>query len=140
METGEPIINWIMLNPSTADEFKNDPTIERCQRRSVKMRNFGGMIITNIFAYRATNPKELYGLDDPIGEENNFAITAAAEMSTVIVCAWGRHGNLHSRGEFVRMKLLNSFRDRLHYLTLNEDGQPGHPLYVGYKKGLQPMR
>lgn len=121
---------FVMLNPSTADEIENDPTVERCERRARAM-GFGGLRVANIFAMRSTNPKALYTSDDPVGPENDAAILESVDGAGVVVCAWGTHGNLHQRGEIV-LALIRSTGATPNYLKLNNDGTPKHPLYVGY--------
>lgn len=130
-DIGRPL-NFIMLNPSTADEVKNDPTVERCERRA-RMWGFPGVIITNIFAYRSTNPKALYEVDDPVGPDNDNAIIKQAVMyaSTDVVCAWGTHGQFMDRGYAVA-EMLRAMGVRLMMLNLTASGQPCHPLYLPY--------
>lgn len=123
-----PLQTWIMLNPSTADEVVNDPTVERCQRRATSW-GFGGIEVVNIFALRSTDPKVLRGHDDPIGVDNNAYILAAAMRSNMIVCGWGAHGTLQDRGKAVA-DLLKGYE--LNVLALTKAGQPRHPLYIGY--------
>lgn len=84
---------FILLNPSTADETKNDPTVERCERRARTM-GFGGLVVANLFALRSTDPKALYSHPDPVGEINDLAILSAAVNAGIIICGWGRHGGL----------------------------------------------
>lgn len=121
---------FVMLNPSTADEIENDPTVERCERRARAM-GFGGLRVANIYALRSTDPTALYTSDDPVGPENDAAILESVAGAGLVVCAWGAHGNLHQRGENV-LQLLRATGVTPHYLKLNNDGTPKHPLYVGY--------
>lgn len=121
---------FLMLNPSTADETKNDPTVERCERRARTM-GFGGVSVVNIFALRSTDPTALYKHPDPVGPLNDEAILKWVSNAGIVVCAWGGHGHLHGRGQAVQ-KLLKNAGVVAHYLKLNKDGTPKHPLYVGY--------
>ena len=95
-----PACMFLMLNPSTADEIDNDPTVERCQRRAVAM-GYGGLVVCNIFAYRSTDPGALYDLGDPVGPGNDAAIVEQAKAAGLVVCGWGTHGALHGRGNAV---------------------------------------
>lgn len=128
----KPVATFVMLNPSTADAIDNDPTVERCQRRAEKM-GYGGLRVANIFAYRSTDPQALYDHTEPIGEENDAAILEAAQDAGIVICAWGSHGNHLGRGAAV-IKMLQEAGIELHYLQLNKDGTPKHPLYVAYEK------
>lgn len=125
------LANFIMLNPSTADESTNDPTVERCERRA-REYGFGGLIVTNLFAWRSTDPKQLNKVLDPIGRENNDAIKETAAQCKIVVCAWGKDGTIMARNESV-LKMLREFcPEKLRYLKLTKDGHPYHPLYVPY--------
>lgn len=137
----KPRVLFLMLNPSTADEFKNDPTIERCQRRA-QAWGFGALEVANIFAYRATDPQALYNRQDaafdPIGPSNNSAILNAALGCEMIVCAWGTHGALDRRGrDVLRLLTLKQQDDKLRHLGLTKCNNPKHPLYIGYS--VQPQ-
>lgn len=131
-----PLANWVMLNPSTADEYQNDPTVERVERRC-REGGFGGVIVTNIFGYRSTAPQRLYELDDPIGRPNNRWILNSAREAVEVVCAWGTHGAHLGRGEQVR-QLLTRAGIPLKVLHLTAGGEPVHPLYQPYTRQPRP--
>jgi hypothetical protein len=118
-----------MLNPSTADEVENDPTVERCQRRAIQM-GYNCLVVTNIFAFRSTDPKGLLEIADPVGPKNDYYLKYAANNADLIVCAWGTNGNLYGRGEEVARNILNGHK--LTALKLSKDGIPCHPLYLPY--------
>lgn len=126
----KPVATFVMLNPSTADEENNDPTIERCQRRAMAL-GMGGLRVANLFAWRSTDPAVLHGLDDPVGPENDDAIIEACRGAGVVICAWGTHGRLMNRGNTVS-KLLIANDVQPMCLQVNSDGSPKHPLYVSY--------
>ncbi len=123
-----------MLNPSTADESANDSTVERCQRYA-RAWGYGGLIVCNIFALRATDPKVMRQANDPVGDRNDAAILECADLSEIIVCAWGNHGAHQDRAKYVA-KLLRQRGFDLHSLVVTGQGHPGHPLYL--PKDLQP--
>ncbi len=123
-------IAFLMLNPSTATELKNDPTVERCERRALNL-GYGGFEVINIFALRSTDPKGLYSSDDPIGALNDQAILDAVNNCDDVLCAWGNHGALGARGHIVRQIISTADRPLLH-LGITKIGQPKHPLYVSY--------
>lgn len=129
---------FLMLNPSTADAEKNDPTVERCQRRALSM-GFGGLCVGNIFAFRSTDPRGLYATGlDPIGPENDSAILDLAKSAGMVICAWGKHGALGGRGEAV-LAMLRTAGVTPYCLGQNGDGSPKHPLYVAYDKRPEQM-
>ncbi len=134
-EGGTSRVTFVMLNPSTATELQNDPTVERCERRARAM-GFGGFQVVNIFAFRATDPTDMRRAADPIGLENDAAILDAAAWADKIICAWGTHGAHLRRGAQVA-QMLRSFGHPLYHLGLAKEGAPKHPLYIGYK--VQPM-
>ena len=130
---------FVMLNPSTATEVQNDPTVERCERRA-RALGFGAFRVTNIFAYRATDPRAMRAMADPVGPENDAAIRGSLDWAggaaDRIVCAWGTHGAHLGRGAAVERLLRESGRE-LHHLGLTAAGAPKHPLYIGYAQPLQ---
>ncbi|QQA43116.1 DUF1643 domain-containing protein [Pelagovum pacificum] len=130
---------FVMLNPSTATEVQNDPTVERCERRA-RTLGFGAFRVTNIFAFRATDPKVMRAAGDPVGPGNDDAIRESAlawirEGGDRVVCAWGTHGAHLDRGPTVERLLRDTGRELTH-LGLSKAGHPKHPLYIGY--GVQP--
>lgn len=119
-------LNFLMLNPSTADETVNDPTVEGCERRAREW-GYGGVVVTNLFAFRATDPEEMKRCGDPVGIDNNDHIRREYVFSAMTICAWGNHGAHMNRSATVR-KLLS--KGVLHALKLNKSGEPQHPLYI----------
>ena len=125
-----------MLNPSTADEFKLDPSCTRA-RVYAERWGFGAVLITNIFGWRATDPDEMKAVRDPVGRGNDRAILRAARESALVVCAWGNHGEHQKRGAQV-LELLKVNSVPLSYLRKNTTtGHPAHPLYL--PGNLQPV-
>ena len=132
---GAKSLLFVMLNPSTATEVQNDPTVERCERRA-RALGFGGFAVANIFAFRATDPRVMRAAADPVGPENNAAILALAGAADRVLCAWGNHGALLGRGAAVAALLRLQGADLFH-LGLTQAGAPKHPLYISY--AAQPM-
>lgn len=130
-DPGEPLINYLMLNPSTATELVNDPTLHRCEQRA-RRRRYGGMVITNIFAYRSTDPRGLRETPKPVGDHANYYIRKAAKESELVICGWGVHGGYLNRGAEVAA-ILHELGVCVCALKLTRDGFPRHPLYVGYE-------
>jgi hypothetical protein len=128
-------ILWIMLNPSRADHLgNNDPTIERCERRSVAW-GFQRMEVVNLFALRSPYPKALRAADDPVGPLNDAGIAQGAAQASMILCAWGAHGALGGRADAVRTLLAGR---PLHCLGVTLAGEPAHPLYLPYGRAPVP--
>lgn len=117
---------FIMLNPSTADAQRDDPTLRRCLGFAHAW-GFGAVEVVNLFAWRATDPRELRRAADPIGPDNDREILAAAARNQAIVAAWGVHGALRERDRQVRGLLAGV---RMHCLARAGNGAPRHPLYV----------
>lgn len=129
-------VHFCMLNPSTATEVQNDPTVERCERRA-RTLGFGAFRVTNIFAWRDTDPREMRSAADPIGPANDAAILEAADWANQTICAWGTHGAFMSRGPHIEAT-LRAVRADLFHLGLSKAGHPKHPLYIAYTQ--QPER
>lgn len=123
---------FVMLNPSTATEILNDPTVERCERRARKL-DYGSIQVINIFAWRATDPKKMRVSKDPIGPDNDITILEACDWCDDIIAAWGSHGAHLKRGIQVEKILRNSSKPIFH-LGLSKQGHPKHPLYISYSK------
>jgi hypothetical protein len=134
-DLSKPKACFVMLNPSVADEKQLDPTVTRCKKRAEAL-GYGGFEVANIFALRSTDPKALYQVSDPHGPDNADAIIEAVKGCAIAICGWGTHGNFRNTGPNTK-NCLNGFHPgKLHYLKLNSDGSPSHPLYLKYT--LQP--
>jgi hypothetical protein len=129
---GELTCLFIMLNPSTADADVDDPTIRKCMKFA-RSWGFHWLHVVNLFSYRATSPADMKVCWLPVGLGNDDALRSRAAGADLIVCAWGKHGRHRNRCDAVRQSLADY---RLHYLQLNKDGSPKHPLYV--KDSTQP--
>ena len=121
---------FIGLNPSAADETHNDPTIRRCIDFAQRW-GFGGMYITNLFAYRHKSPAVLKKVKRPIGKENDYYLQKYAAQCTKVVLIWGNDGAFRDRN----LEVLELIKNPL-CLKINKSGQPAHPLYL--KKNLNP--
>jgi hypothetical protein len=126
-----------MLNPSTADHTEDDPTIRRCIGFT-RAWGFNGLVVTNLFAWRSTDPGGLKTSPDPIGPRNDDAILGQAKAAALVVCAWGCHGSLLGRSQAV-LHLLRDARIDLHCLALTTAADPGHPLYLPASVIPQPF-
>lgn len=126
---------FVMLNPSTATEVQNDPTVERCERRA-RALGFGAFRVCNIFAWRDTDPRRMRQAADPVGPANDAAIRDSCHWADTVVCAWGTHGEYLNRGPEVET-LMRKTGVPLYHLGLSKAGHPKHPLYIGYT--VQPV-
>jgi hypothetical protein len=119
-------VNFIMLNPSTADEEKNDPTVVKCIKFA-KAWDFDALYVTNLFAYRSTDKRALKKVTDPIGPENDRYLKEVALNASLVVCAWSEWGSLFARSSAVKLLLRGT---PFHYLRMGKTGEPYHPLYL----------
>lgn len=121
---------FVMLNPSTATEVQNDPTVERCERRA-RTLGFGAFRVTNIFAWRDTDPRAMRAASDPVGPANDDAISDSCAWADQIIAAWGTHGAHLEQGPHIA-RLLRATGRPIYHLGLTKDGHPKHPLYIAY--------
>ena len=129
-----PRLAFVMLNPSTASELRDDPTVARCVARA-RAGGWGAVRICNLFALRETWPARLRAHPEPEGPGNDAALTDACAWADTVVAAWGNHGVHRGRGPTVQGLLRRHARALLHFGTTRA-GQPRHPLYVSYGVGL----
>jgi hypothetical protein len=122
---------FIGLNPSTADEQLDDPTVRRCIAYA-KAWGYAGLCMTNLFAFRATEPRDMLKEPEPVGQDNDRTLLNLSETAGVVVAAWGTHGS-HQRRDDAVMGMMPA----LHCLRLTRSGHPGHPLYL--PKTLRPV-
>jgi len=121
----KPMVNFVCLNPSVADEHQDDPTLRRCIRFA-KEWNYGGLYISNLFAYCTVSPRELKKAKKPIGQDNDAWLQHISSSSKKVVCAWGNNGSFLERNETV-IELQGC---KSYCLGLTKLGHPKHPLYV----------
>jgi hypothetical protein len=128
----------IGLNPSTADELVDDPTIRRCIGFA-KRENCGGLIMVNLYTLRATNPADLKAATHRgAGSTNDdFILAACKAPNAIVLAAWGSHGSWIWTRAGVVDRLLRENSIHLYTLGLTRDGQPRHPLYVKADVPLQ---
>jgi len=127
---------FVMLNPSTADAEKDDPTIRRCIGYAKKWGH-DRIFVGNLFAYRSTDPKKLKRVKDPVGSLNNQHLLAMRDQSCLVIMAWGCNGSLLGRDNEV-ISLLQTDWIPIKALKITKQGHPSHPLYL--KKDIKPIR
>lgn len=125
------LVLWVMLNPSTADHEKDDPTIAKITKFT-KRFGYGAFAVVNLYAYRATDPKAMFAAQksgvDIVGPDNDKWIAEIADESRVIIVAWG------ANAEWSRVRKAMPFIDSVNLgvdcLSVTKSGHPGHPLYL----------
>jgi hypothetical protein len=120
-------VAYIGLNPSTATENEDDPTVRRCKERARRM-GFGGMVMLNLYAFRDTDPRKLKEAGYPVGPANDRTVRAVCEEAGMVILAYGQ------LGEAERVKALLSVLEGIpcHCLGVTQSGRPKHPLYLSY--------
>jgi hypothetical protein len=124
---------FIGLNPSTADELNDDPTVRRFIGYA-KQWGYNAVCVTNLFAYRATRPAQLKAHPEPVGSENDTWLVGLASAADLIVAAWGVNGTYRNRNE----EVLKRLPQNIMCLRETRNGQPAHPLYL--PKWVRPLR
>lgn len=167
-----PSVLWIMLNPSTADELKLDPTLQRCLHFSMTWdvpgvrgthgclthacctgtyedcdtsTRFGAFEVCNLYAFRSSNPDDLWfprtviledgdtitipAPKDPVGPENDAAIVAAVRRSRLVIAGWGDGAKPDRERRIAQM--LADLGVQPYTLRLTSSGAPSHPLARG---------
>lgn len=130
---GDPL-RFVMLNPSTADADLDDPTIRRCVAYARDL-GYAGIVVTNLYAYRATRPADLWTVEDPVGPENDAHLAAqlraSAEVGGTVVAAWGANARPDRVARF--LELVDEATLEVANVTalgVTKAGQPRHPLYL----------
>lgn len=130
----KPYLMVIGLNPSTADETKDDPTIRRCKRFASDW-GYGGLCMVNLFAIRATKPNDMLIHPSPIGENNDKWLERLSDKAGMVLAAWGNHGSHMGRNWDVRRLIERT--NQMKCLGTTKSAQPRHPLYV--KADITPI-
>jgi hypothetical protein len=139
-DSSKRYIVFVGLNPSTADETLDDPTIRR-EIAFAKSWGFGGLIKVNLFAYRATDPVNMKCTEDSIGPDNTMWLKEIVKYSDTIVMCWGSQGTYMNRGDSVKKMFQANFSGmiNLYHLGLTKNLQPKHPLYLKSTTELLPF-
>ena len=128
---------WVMLNPSTADANLDDPTIRRCMGFTYGW-GYRSMVVVNLFALRATDPRELVTAEDPWGPDNGLYVDYWVTASKIVVAAWG--GSYPKQRASTAEVALHDLRDAgAQCLGHTSKGDPRHPLYLGATTPLEPL-
>ncbi len=127
-------VTWVLLNPSTATDDRDDPTTRRVARFSRSL-GFGGYRLANLFARRATSPRDLFRSADPVGPENHDRLQRLLAAAGAVIAGWGNHG----LGAPLVPLVLGAAAGRLYCLGTTRRGAPRHPLYLPASAGLSPF-
>ncbi len=143
-DRGLPLLGFVMLNPSTADAATDDPTIEWCQRFA-DHHDFGGIVVANLLAFRATDPSRLRTLagDEAVGIENGRQIHSLAEQCPTVIVAWGNHSAGFPTAKLQAVAGLSVVADHVFCLGLTAQHEPIHPAFFvrgGGAPDLRPWR
>ncbi|MCA9091372.1 MAG: DUF1643 domain-containing protein [Planctomycetaceae bacterium] len=125
-DSEQAVVAFIGLNPSTATEYQNDPTVNRCQNFAAAW-GYGGFIMLNAYGLRSTDPRGLKTIDDPVGSLNNHYTLLGVERAALVMCCWGTHAGLGNRHEALRELLKGR---EVHCFRRTKAGYPNHPLYL----------
>ncbi|OGQ59697.1 MAG: hypothetical protein A3J24_01360 [Deltaproteobacteria bacterium RIFCSPLOWO2_02_FULL_53_8] len=138
-DRSKPLVLWILMNPSVACLDYSDPTLRKTGRFA-RAWGYGGQLVGNVHAYRATNRRKLLGVVDPVGPENDKSILSMASLAQTVVLGYGHPPKaIKSRGQKVAQML--SHHPALCYLKLAKDGiTPWHPLYLPADLCTTPYR
>lgn len=125
------VAHFVMLNPSTADSHEDDPTIRRCVRFAAGWGH-GGILVTNLYGLRSTDPAALKGADDPVGAHADEYLRQAAGAAALSICAWGAQAEIGRPGRSAEVfeLLSEAALSSPAILALTQAGQPRHPLYL----------
>lgn len=135
-DESKPTVMVIGLNPSTADENHLDNTLKKCAKLAHSW-GYGSFVMTNLFAFRATDPLDMKACFEPVGPQNDAFLRELAFACKLVLAAWGTHGGWLGRDQQV-IQMLTRRGVNLSCLKLTKDGHPWHPLYV--KDSTRPMR
>lgn len=134
--TGSGTVCWIMLNPSLADEKTDDATIKKCIGYASRWGR-ARIVVVNLFAFIATDPRGLKTAKNPVGPDNDRHIVDSVQISDEVVAAWGDDGKLFNRAAAVR-RLLGPVR--LLCLGTTKAGAPKHPGRIAYTTRLVELK
>ncbi|AGY59282.1 DUF1643 domain-containing protein [Gloeobacter kilaueensis] len=130
-----PLLVFVLLNPSTADAHRDDPTLRRCLAFA-RTWGYGALEVLNLFAWRSSDPRGLTCTPDPVGPDNDLYLLAACQPQRPVILAWGNWGSLQNRNRSVLNLIAGS---RLYCLGRTRSGQPRHPLYLSARLEVEPF-
>lgn len=132
-DESKPTAMFICLNPSTADEVDDDPTISRCIGFAREW-GYGGICVGNLFAFRETDRCKLKLCRHPVGPNNDKWLQRMSRESDIVVSAWGNDDSFMWRASKVKALI-----PELYCIEVNKTGEPRHPLYAKQASEPKPM-
>ena len=129
---------FIMLNPSTADAYKFDPTVSRAYKIAKRFR-LGELVVLNIFAIKGSDPYVIKEHIDPVGKYNDYYLNYYCKKAKMIIVAWGNHGSYNNRSNDVKNILLRNKKE-VYCIDINISGEPKHPLYTKKNSKLKKYK
>jgi hypothetical protein len=132
----KPVVLFVMLNPSTADNITDDATIRSCVRLAARL-GYGALEVVNLFACRATDPKHLPKASIARGPDNPRIVEAAIARHKTVICAWGAHPFAAQSVPWLR-DVMALHKRQPYCFGVTKQGAPRHPLYVKTETPLQP--
>lgn len=137
--SGGPLVLWILMNPSVACTDYSDPTLRKTGTFS-RSWGYGGQLVGNVHAYRATDKNKLLDVDDPVGPNNDKHILSMAAQAERVVLAFGKPPKkLQARGRQV-VELLKNHQGLSYLRLLKDEETPEHPLYIPGNQKPQPWK
>jgi hypothetical protein len=130
-----PTMLVVMLNPSTADETTNDPTVNRIEKLA-RAKDFAAVTVANLFAFRTAYPRVLKQAPDPVGPNNDRWLQRLRVEHEMCIAGWGTHGSYRNRAAKV---LAAGWLGDLLCFDTNGDGSPTHPLFIPDEKLYDPQ-
>lgn len=135
-DAATPPLGFVMLNPSSADETRDDPTTVRNMARA-RALGYGGVVQANLYSFRTPSPKALKAAGWPCAMANWGNLQHLARLCADVVLAWGAHAPPVRAAEVVQVLRESAGRPRLLHLGLLKNGAPRHPLHTAYAAPLQ---
>jgi hypothetical protein len=133
----QPIMGWVMLNPSTANAKEDDQTLRKCMGFARK-HDHGGVILVNLFAFMERDPQKLRMVKERVGPETDRYILWTCAVADLVVAGWGACRFANEQARHVR-KLVEGTGTTIRCVGQTKNGQPRHPLHPSYSSPIQAL-
>jgi len=130
------------LNPSTATDDQDDHTTRKIRGFTERL-GLGGWVLWNLYAYRATHPRDLWQVSDPVGPDNDrhtmrILNEAAGSPGARILVAWGGNAKLDRVRQVRALLEAAGVSGRTECFGYTANAEPLHPLMLAYETALEP--